>query len=302
MRTRKTSGSIVVGVDDSDGSRAAIRWAAAAARAHRWPLTFVHAYADLMYPPVRGFVTADADLRVEANEVVDRAEQHLRATGWAEQPTPRIVHPARPDHLLIELSDETRMVVVGRRGTGGFRDMLVGSTAYRVAEHCKVPVVIVPQGWDAELAAGKPVVIGLDEDCGEEAIGFAFDVASRTSQRLEAIHVFAPPLYLAAGGFGGYWAATEGWTADRDEAIDERKRLVSEQLANWLEKYPDVQVKTIVVYGYPASVLIDKTSEAELLVVGGVDHGRLASALVGSVARNLMHHATCPLAIVHAAR
>jgi nucleotide-binding universal stress UspA family protein len=302
MLTKKTSGSIVVGVDDSDGSRAAITWAAATARAHRWPLSFVHAYVDLVHPATRGFIAPEADLRAEANEIVDRAEAHLRSTGWTEQPTPRVIHPARPDELLVELSDEARMVVVGRRGTGGFRDMLVGSTAYGVAEHCKVPVVIVPERWDADLAQDRPVVVGLDEDSGEAAVGFAFDFASRTSQRLEAVHVFAPPVYLAAGGFGGYFPAAEGWASVREEAIEERRRMVAEQLAGWREKYPDVKVDATVVYGYPAGVLLEKASEAELLVVGGKDHGRLASAFVGSVARNLMHHATCPLAVVHAPR
>src|SRR6478735_2865134 len=122
MRTEKATGSIIVGVDDSDGSRAAISWAAATASAHDWLLTFVHAYVDLAHPPVRGFIAPDADLRAEGDELVDRAEAHLRSTGWTGQPPPRILCPARPDELLLELSDDARMVVVGRRGTGGFRD------------------------------------------------------------------------------------------------------------------------------------------------------------------------------------
>jgi nucleotide-binding universal stress UspA family protein len=301
MSTDKTTGSIVVGIDDSDGSRAATRWAAATAREHRWPLTFVHAYVDLMHPPVRGFIAPEAELRAEANEIVDRAEASFRSTGWTE-PTPRIVHPARPDELLTELSDDARMVVVGRRGTGGFRDMLLGSTAYGVAEHCKVPVVIVPERWDDASAEGRPVVIGLDEESGEDAIAFAFDFASRTSRRLEAVHVVAPQVYPAMAGFGGYLPAVEGWTGVPAEAIEERRRFLAEQLAGWRDKYPDVEVRSTVMCGSAAGVLIDKASEAELLVVGGRDHGRLASALLGSVARNLMHHATCPLAVVHAAR
>ena len=93
---------------DPEGSRAAISWAAATARAHRWPLTFVHAYVDLVHPPTRGFIAPDAELRAEGNEVVDRAEAFLRSVGWTEPPPPRIVHAARPDQLLIELSDEAK--------------------------------------------------------------------------------------------------------------------------------------------------------------------------------------------------
>ena len=302
MHTNKTTGSIVVGVDDSDGTRAAISWAASAARAAGWPLTFVHAFVDLVHPPVRGFIAPEADLRAEADELVDRAEAYLRSTGWTDQPTPRIIHPARPADLLKELSDEALMVVVGRRGTGGFRDMLVGSTAYAVAEHCDAPVVIVPKGWDPDVAQDKPVVVCVTQESGEAEIRFAFDFASRTSQRLEAIHVIAPPIYLASDGIGGHWTTTEGWATQRDEAIDRERHLLSEQLAGWRDKYPDVDVDYTVAYGYPAGVLLDKASAAGLLVVGGRNHGRFASAFVGSVARNLMHHATCPLAVVHAAR
>jgi nucleotide-binding universal stress UspA family protein len=294
--------SILVGIDDSEGTRAALAWAAAAATTHQWSLTLAHAHVDVTKPPLRGFTPAEADVRAEAHALLKRAAAHVGASGEAASAADLITRPGRPDRLLIDLAENSRMVVVGRQGRGGFRDMLLGSTAYRVAEQCSVPVVIVPEGWDMHSAAEGPVVLGLDEDSGEDAIAFAFDYASRTGARLEAVHIFAPPMYLAAGGFGGYVPTAQDWPWNSEEAIEERRRTLSEQLAGWREKYPEVDLHPCVRLGYPASVLIEESSTARLLVVGGRDHGVVASVLIGSVARNLMHHATCPLAVVHTAR
>lgn len=304
MNTMQTIGSIVVGVDDSEGARAAISWAATTARTHHWPVTLAHAYPSLAYTAVSDVIPPEVDLRGDADRVIDRAEDQVRSEGCLETVS-TVVRAGAPDRLLRELGAESRLVVVGRRGTGGFRDMLIGSTAYgvaehRVATHGDVPVVIVPEHWDPTEAVGKPVVLALDEESGDAAVAFAFDVASRTGERLEAIHVYAPPVYVSPVGFGGYWPALDLWTATREEALDEWRRQMSEQLAGWREKYPDVAVTETVVSGYPAGVLLERAGEASLLVVGGRDHGRLASVLVGSVARNVMHHATCPLAVVHA--
>ena len=97
----------------------------------------------------------------------------------------------------------------------------------------------------------------------------------------------------------GYWPPTASWPKGSDESLDEARRVMAEQLAGWSEKYPDVKVTRNVVAGSPARELVAEGRSASLLVVGSKDHGAWSPALLGSVARNLMHHATCPLAVVH---
>jgi nucleotide-binding universal stress UspA family protein len=297
MSATITRNTVVVGLDDSEGTRAAIGWAAAAADAHGCSLTFLHAYPDFVHSAVRGLTLPESELEAKSARIMDRAEAQLRSTGW-DGVIARVTHCGPPAEFLSSYQAEVRMVVMGRRGTGGFRDLLVGSTAYGVAESSQVPVVIVPSEWDAGCARDRPVVLGLDYDTGNAAIGFAFDLATLTSQRIQATHVFTPQIVPVQAGIG-YWPPTASWPHGTDESLDEVQRAVAEQLAGWSEKYPDVKVKRDVVAGSPAGELVAEGRGASLLVVGGKDHGTLSSALLGSVARNLMHHATCPLAVVH---
>ncbi|HET6213263.1 MAG TPA: universal stress protein, partial [Micromonosporaceae bacterium] len=65
------------------------------------------------------------------------------------------------------------------------------------------------------------------------------------------------------------------------------------------ERYPEVDVRRLVVRGRTARVLIDATPGAALLVVGARGHGGFAGLLLGSVSRAVLQHAPCPVAIVH---
>ncbi len=212
MKRQVSQNAILVGVDDSEGSRAAIQWGARAAKGSGCPLVFVQAYADLVHPPVRGFIAPEKELRSAAEEIVDRAEAYLASMGWDGGDVERIVQSGPPETLLRDHAENARMVVVGRRGYGGFRDMLIGSTAYRIAEHSELPIVIVPAGWDESSTMTKPVVVGLDEANEENVIGFAFERASLTSGQVRVVHAWQAPLNPYSGAT--HWAPA-GDPADR---------------------------------------------------------------------------------------
>jgi nucleotide-binding universal stress UspA family protein len=292
MDATVTPGSVVVGLEDSEGSTAALDWAARTAAAHGWPLTFVHAFPDLLQPPVHGFTGIDRELRAEAVQIAERAESRLRDRGWQGDPPARILQRGAPVTVLRRLAPAARMVVVGRRGRGGFLDQLVGSTAYGLAERCRVPVVIVPEAWDGEPAGDRPVVLGLDDRDDDEAIAFAFNLASLHGGRVRAVHAcpaFNP--YLAADLYG---PAHEDW-------VRTQRALVAERVAAWREKFPDVTVEEEVRTGHPAGILIAESRSAGLLVIGGRARGGLLDWRLGSVSRAVMHHAESPLAVVNAA-
>ncbi len=86
------------------------------------------------------------------------------------------------------------------------------------------------------------------------------------------------------------------WPADLEEsALD-----ISEALAGWREKYPQVLVRQEVVVGNPAVKLAEAAADARCLVTGTRGLGGFAGMLLGSVSQGALHHAQCPVVTVPA--
>ena len=146
---------IVVGVDGSDASRDALRWAIE----HASESDFVRAvYVWQLSRGPRPDVVPVSELqlvRPEAdrfiNEVVDAV------TAGLDGPLPgieRVSYYGHPGRWLVDLSEEVDLLVVGSRGLGGFTGLLLGSVSTYVVHHARCPVVVVPAGpIDAEPVA-----------------------------------------------------------------------------------------------------------------------------------------------------
>ena len=138
---------IVVGVDGSAHSRKALERAAAEAVAHGAPLTVlvIHQAVRDVYGSVSHYGD-DAALTEKAKEAAQaETDQVLAAAG--SQPasvTVTAVH-GLPAEELVKASDGVDMLVLGRRGTGGFGRLLMGSVTSQVAHHAQCAVLIVPQ-------------------------------------------------------------------------------------------------------------------------------------------------------------
>jgi len=141
--------TIVVGVDGSEGGAAALEFAAGEAVfrgarlliASAWQVPVVTYGVDLAPPP--DLATWDS-FRVRAQEIADDAWEaakklhpSLEGEGLAVQG-----HPA---DVLLEQGADATLIVVGRRGLGGFRSLLLGSVSQQVVQHATCPVVVVNQ-------------------------------------------------------------------------------------------------------------------------------------------------------------
>jgi nucleotide-binding universal stress UspA family protein len=132
---------VVVGVDGSDYSKSALRWAADEARAHGAELTAVSVWA----PHTTRFGTGwdpelDPELQVRAFLQASVDEVLGPDPGLVVH---QIVHPGNASKVLIDLSDGADLLVIAGRGEGGFVGMLLGSVSQHVASHAKCPVVVV---------------------------------------------------------------------------------------------------------------------------------------------------------------
>lgn len=132
---------VLVGVDGSPTSEAAVAFAFDAASRRGVDLVAVHTWTDVgAFPAFMDWSVVEA----QAHEIL--AE---RLAGWQERyPDVHVVRRVlcdRPAHWLVEGSDQVQLVVVGSRGRGGFAGLRLGSVASAVAQQSHAPVVVVPQ-------------------------------------------------------------------------------------------------------------------------------------------------------------
>ncbi|MDQ0381163.1 universal stress protein [Amycolatopsis thermophila] len=283
--------AIVAGTDGSEGSLRAVRWAAREAAQRHARLHVVHACAPLVglygagLSALRG---ASEQIRRAARERLDEAVRVAHDAAGDEVVISSEMPEEAASPLLVERSRRARMMVLGSTGTGGFTGMLVGSTAVQVSAHAACPVVVV-RGREA---AEGPVVVGVDGSRGgERALATAFEEASRRAEPLVAVRSWNDAEF--PGYYGNLYL-----TVDWDEIEKDEQRTLTEQLAGWAGKYPDVEVERVVVRDRPYRQLLEWSSRAQLLVVGSRGRGGFRGLLLGSTSQALINHADCPVVIV----
>lgn len=284
---------VVVGVDDSPGSAAALIWALADAAARSAPLRIVCAYQWLpSYLPLPGVTVApelDAGhLRRAAEVVVAKALDRIgpadprRSEVWV---TGEAIE-GRAASVLVAAAEDAALVVLGSRHLRAFGSAVLGSVGAAVAARAACPVVVVrgPAGDPVEDAR---VIVGVDgTDAARDVLRFAFSYASRHRVGLRAVLCWRPdPL------------ATMIWRPEPPVPTQAEARL-SEILAGWREQFPEVLAQQSVVRDHPVAGLVAASSAQHLLVVGSKTSQAMLGTLLGSVSQGLLHHATCPVAVV----
>jgi nucleotide-binding universal stress UspA family protein len=273
---------VVVGVDGSDHSKAALRWAATAATTLGCPLRVVAAWelpAGLVLPFVPGTVSSE-ELGQQAER--DLAELVRDTVGDRPGLELRAVKGSAVVALLDEVSPDS-LLVVGSRGRGGFRGLLLGSVSRECVEHAPCPVVVT-RDVPPHRAWSGPVVVGVDlSDEASCAVGWAVELGAAAGLRVNAVHAWTP-------------ADAELKPARVDALREEAQARVD----RWMqERWPDV-ARTEVI-GDPRQVLRTTVEDggASLLVLGRRGAGDLAPIRIGSVASHLVANCPVAVAIVH---
>jgi len=142
MSTWKT---IVVGVDGSPGSRLALTWAAAEAADHRADLIVMNVWEHTLPPPA-GSLSVSEHYVPDASQSTPEELLAIIKEVLGEEP-PVLVQPrmqqGNPAKVLIEQSANADLLVVGTRGYGGFRGLVLGSVSQHVAAYAQCPVTVV---------------------------------------------------------------------------------------------------------------------------------------------------------------
>jgi nucleotide-binding universal stress UspA family protein len=281
---------IVVGVDGSDQSAAALRWAAREAdlRGHDLVAVLVwdlfnqhHADGTHRFDPEYGADEADAALAaaVEAALGADAAATVVR----------RVVCDV-PAPGLLAAADQADLLVVGARGLGGFRDLLLGSVSQQCLHHARIPMAIV-RGDSSEAGGRERVVVGVDgSEPYEAALRWALDEGAARKAVVQVVHAWERPVIY--GPVGGVPGSAMG-------AIESgAHRLVEDMVERLGEEAASVEVERTVVPGGPAPSLLDAAEGADLVVVGRRGLGGFGRLLLGSVSEHVARHAPCPVVVV----
>ncbi|MFJ4094788.1 universal stress protein [Kitasatospora sp. NPDC089913] len=280
------SGFVVVGVDGSPESLAALDWAAEEAAGRGTGLRVVLAWPSVVTPlSVLGAV----DLAHRQAEVTLREAELRVRERWPELAVTAVQVPHDPVRALVEEAREAATLVLGSRGLGAVAGFLVGSVGQRVLARSDVPVVLVREA----RTEGGEVVVGVDPYEGPDAVlGHAFAAAERRGLPLRAVYAWTLPVSYQ---YAGIAASVDVSGAMQTFAETELARVVQP----WRAEHPGVTVVEEVLNARPAKVLAERAAAgAELVVVGRRVRRSPLGAHLGSVAHAVLHHVPCPIAVV----
>ncbi|MEV0389257.1 universal stress protein [Nonomuraea sp. NPDC050643] len=270
------TGHIVVGVDGSAPASAAVEWAAADARQRGLDLKIVH----VCERPSHGEDAAARAGMLKA--AADRARELARGVEVSTELLAGTI-----TKRLIGESAAADSLVLGSRGLGGFAGLVLGSVGLAVAGHAAGPVVIVRGSAQARQ---DRIVVGYDgSGHSEAAMTYAVGQARARYASLHVVSAWQMP------AFSPY---AIGYSRLLEDVIREQSAAARQRVAFWRERDPDLLITDEQPCEHPVSALIRAAATAELVVVGSRGQGGLAAAVLGSVSHGVLHHVTCPVAVV----
>lgn len=293
--TEASSRPVVVGVDGSESSTQAVRWAAQEAARRAVPLVLFS-----VWTPVPAAVPHAPALGSYEDELVKQGHRWLEAAAAAAEETAPGVRTSMLQATgsaaarLIGQSASADLIVLGSRGLGGFSGLLIGSTAVSLAAHGYCPVVVVRGEQASAAAADAPVVVGVDGSAtSREALTFAFEAADVRGAPLVAVRAWSD-LPVPTG-----WELELGpWP----EVEQEESELLEASLADERARHPRVHVEQVLVRDAPTRALLEEAAKAQLVVAGSRGRGGFRGLLLGSTSQALIYHSPCPVAVVPPSR
>jgi nucleotide-binding universal stress UspA family protein len=270
---------IVSGYDGSPGSDRALRWAAGEARARGTALTVCLAWG-LDHVALAAEPALSELARAHGRKVLDRGLAYAESVLGHGRARADLAD-GQAARVLCERSRAADMVVVGSRGHGELPGLQLGSVSWHLAGHARGRVVVVRGRWRPANGSPGPVVAGIDgSPAAQAALTFALEEAALRDVPLVAVCALAD----AAGRLG-----------EMQQMDEDVSRLLTAQE----KEHPHVTVLRQVVPGAPRAALLTAAAGAQMVVVGSRGRGGVDEMRLGSVAQAVLHHAPCPVGVVH---
>jgi nucleotide-binding universal stress UspA family protein len=290
VSTTKRHG-IIVGIDGSPESDAAVSWAAHDAAIRGLPLTVVHVESPAAATWSQAAVLEESPSEQQADgrsllarastiardAIADTAQVHI---------TGELLSSSTPVPTLVDQSKDAELIVVGSRGRGALSRSILGSVSAGLISHAHCPVALIRHD-DLQLPhpAQGPILVGIDGSTSDLATAIAFEEASLRHAELIALHSWNDVDMNAIPGYD--WSPT---TSKEGHVLDQA-------LAGWREHYPDVSVQNRLVRDRAAHAIVDASESAQLVVVGTHGGGALAGMLLGSVSNAVVQAVHTPVIV-----
>jgi len=176
-----------------------------------------------------------------------------------------------PAAVLVKASESAQLVVIGSRGLGVLVGGLVGSTGLDLAANAHCPVIVVRP--DLNNTTATHVVVGYDgSPAADVALDFGLDHARRHDLAVQVVAAEPPGTQL--------------------------HHLTDTELRAAVHARGGHDAELVQITGHPAEHILELATDAALIVLGARGRGGFAGMLLGSVTQTVLHHATCPVAVI----
>jgi nucleotide-binding universal stress UspA family protein len=187
---------------------------------------------------------------------------------------------------LVDQSNAAELIVVGSTGRGALSRGFLGSVSSGLIRHAHCPVALIrDEDPQTPHPAEAPVLVGIDGSTSDLAAAVAFEEASRRHADLIALHAWNDTDMSEIPGY------------DWSPITTKEDRLLTEALAGWQERYPDVIVHKRLVRDRAARALVDASESTQLVVVGSHGSGAFAGMLLGSVSNAVVQAVRKPVIV-----
>ncbi|HUH53304.1 MAG TPA: universal stress protein [Microbacteriaceae bacterium] len=276
--------NIIIGVDGSEQSRAALTWGLARANERKANVELFHVADDSFLSESVAFLS---EAQKASEEMLAAERDYAKSIGF----TGKITGTAVVGHPIVEVEVASRradLLVLGQHAGSKWAGSFFGTRAVKIAAVAYCPVAVIPEGYKTDTANG--VVVGIDgSEAAQDAIAYAAEEASRRGVPLTAVYAWMPPL---TPGLEYLWS----------EELVESQRLAAEEaiaigVAGLSGRYPDLEIKREIIQAAPVAALLQSAEDAELLVVGSRGRGAISRLLLGSVSHGVLQALPCPVIV-----
>jgi nucleotide-binding universal stress UspA family protein len=288
VNARSFIGPVIAGVDGTERSADGIALADLLAERLGAPLLLVHTHP---YSPLSRTLEQQQYEQMVRSTFDSTLFQVQALIGEDREREMRVIAADSPAAGLQRIADreQAQLIVVGPSHRSGLGRVRPGSVGERLLSGAPVPVAIAPRGYADEQRRLKHLTAGFDGSPeSNQALQWAANLTRTGDSRLRMVSVHTPIAFGQVSAGGAFAGETVNQALRRD---------LSQQHAAAIASYGN-QVDGAVRDGDAATVLVDASRDADLLILGSRGYGPLHAVLLGSVSQAVIRHATCPVVVV----